>query len=88
MRRSGRPLDQRRDIMALNVYSIERSEKIRRGMGDFVEFLHSLGRIPKKVEPESVFYTRLSRRWTPRWSGRRRSVVLDDRRLSTPARCA
>jgi ABC-type nitrate/sulfonate/bicarbonate transport system substrate-binding protein len=48
-----------RDIMALNVYSMEMNEKIYRGMGDFVDFLHSLNRIPQKIAPESVFYTRL-----------------------------
>jgi NitT/TauT family transport system substrate-binding protein len=48
-----------RDIMALNVYSMEMNDKIYRGMGDFVEFLHSLNRIPQKISPEGVFYTRL-----------------------------
>jgi NitT/TauT family transport system substrate-binding protein len=47
-----------RDIMALNVYSMEMTPKIHKGMGDFVSFLHSLNRIPKKIDPESVFYTR------------------------------
>jgi hypothetical protein len=27
--------------------------------GDFVDFLYSLNRIPQKVSPESVFYTKL-----------------------------
>jgi NitT/TauT family transport system substrate-binding protein len=48
-----------RDIMALNVYSMEMNEKIPRGMGEFVDFLHSLDRIKQKFPPESVFYTRL-----------------------------
>jgi NitT/TauT family transport system substrate-binding protein len=48
-----------RDIMALNVYSMEMNEKIYRGMGEFVDFLVSLNRIPQKIAPESVFYTRL-----------------------------
>jgi len=48
-----------REIMALNVYSMEMNEKIYRGMGDFVDFLVSLNRIPQKIAPESVFYTRL-----------------------------
>ena len=48
-----------RDIMALNVYSMEMNDKIYRGMGDFVEFLVSLNRIPQKISPESVFYTKL-----------------------------
>ena len=48
-----------RDIMALNVYSMEMNDKIYRGMGDFVDFLVSLNRIPQKINPESVFYTKL-----------------------------
>jgi ABC-type nitrate/sulfonate/bicarbonate transport system substrate-binding protein len=48
-----------RDIMALNIYSMEMNEKIYRGMGEFVDFLVSLNRIPQKIAPESVFYTRL-----------------------------
>jgi NitT/TauT family transport system substrate-binding protein len=48
-----------RDIMALNVYSMEMNDKIYRGMGDFVDFLVSLNRIPHKIAPESVFYTKL-----------------------------
>jgi NitT/TauT family transport system substrate-binding protein len=48
-----------RDIMALNVYSMEMNDKIYRGMGDFVDFLVSLNRIPQKIQPEGVFYTKL-----------------------------
>jgi ABC-type nitrate/sulfonate/bicarbonate transport system substrate-binding protein len=48
-----------RDIMALNVYSMEMNDKIYRGMGDFVDFLHSLNRIQTKFPPESVLYTKL-----------------------------
>ncbi|MEE9239881.1 MAG: ABC transporter substrate-binding protein [bacterium] len=48
-----------RDIMALNIYSMEMNDKIYRGMGDFVDFLYSLNRVPKKIFPESVFYTKL-----------------------------
>ncbi len=48
-----------RDIMALNIYSMEMNDKIYRGMGDFVDFLLSLNRIPQKINPESVFYTKL-----------------------------
>jgi NitT/TauT family transport system substrate-binding protein len=48
-----------RDIMALNIYSMEMNEKIYRGMGEFVNFLHSLGRIEKKFPPDQVFYTKL-----------------------------
>jgi len=48
-----------RDIMALNIYSMEMTDKIYRGMGDFVDFLHSLNRIPQKIAPESVLYTKL-----------------------------
>jgi ABC-type nitrate/sulfonate/bicarbonate transport system substrate-binding protein len=48
-----------RDIMALNVYSMVTDDKLVRGMGEFVDFLHSLDRIKQKFPPESVFYTRL-----------------------------
>jgi ABC-type nitrate/sulfonate/bicarbonate transport system substrate-binding protein len=48
-----------RDIMALNVYSMEMNEKIYRGMGEFVDFLYSLDRIKQKFPPESVIYTKL-----------------------------
>jgi NitT/TauT family transport system substrate-binding protein len=48
-----------REIMALNVYSMELNDKIRRGMDDFIGFLHSLERIKQKLPAESVFYTRL-----------------------------
>jgi NitT/TauT family transport system substrate-binding protein len=48
-----------RDIMALNIYSMEMNDKIYKGMGEFVDFLHSLDRIKQKFPPESVIYTRL-----------------------------
>ena len=48
-----------RDIMALNIYSMEMTEKIYRGMGAFAEFLYQLKRIPQKIDPASVFYTKL-----------------------------
>ncbi len=48
-----------RDIMALNIYSMEMNEKIHRGMNEFVDFLHSLDRIKQKFPAETVFYTRL-----------------------------
>src|SRR5262245_4159502 len=48
-----------RDIMALNIYSMEMNEQIYKGMGEFVDFLHSLDRIKQKFPPESVLYTRL-----------------------------
>jgi hypothetical protein len=35
------------------------TDKIYRGMGEFVEFLHSLNRIPQKINPEGIFYTKL-----------------------------
>jgi NitT/TauT family transport system substrate-binding protein len=62
-----------RDIMALNIYSMEMNEKIYRGMGDFVEFLHSLNRIPQKINPETVFYTKLLKEVDPklvRWESK------------------
>ena len=48
-----------RDIMALNIYSMEMNDKIYKGMGEFVDFLYSLDRIKQKFPPEGVFYTRL-----------------------------
>jgi ABC-type nitrate/sulfonate/bicarbonate transport system substrate-binding protein len=48
-----------RQIMQHNVYTMEMNETIYRGMGDFVDFLHSLNRIPQKFSPETVFYTKL-----------------------------
>jgi ABC-type nitrate/sulfonate/bicarbonate transport system substrate-binding protein len=48
-----------RDIMALNIYSMEQTDKHVKGMGEFVDFLHSLDRIKQKFPPESVFVTRL-----------------------------
>jgi ABC-type nitrate/sulfonate/bicarbonate transport system substrate-binding protein len=62
-----------RDIMALNVYSMEMTEKIHRGMGQFVEFQHSINRIPQKFNPEGVFYTRLLKDVNPalvKWEAR------------------
>ncbi len=55
-----------RDIMALNVYSMEMTDKIYRGMGDFVDFLYSLNRIPQKIAPDSVFYTKLLKEVDPK----------------------
>ncbi len=54
-----------RDIMALNIYSMEMNEKISRGMGEFVDFLHSLNRIPQKIDPQSLFYTKLLKEVNP-----------------------
>jgi ABC-type nitrate/sulfonate/bicarbonate transport system substrate-binding protein len=48
-----------RDIMALNIYSMEQTDKHVKGMGEFIDFLHSLDRIKQKFPPESVFVTRL-----------------------------
>jgi NitT/TauT family transport system substrate-binding protein len=48
-----------RDIMALNVYSMEMNEKIYKGMREFVDFLYSLDRIKQKFPAESVIYTKL-----------------------------
>jgi ABC-type nitrate/sulfonate/bicarbonate transport system substrate-binding protein len=62
-----------RDIMALNIYSMEMNDKIYRGMGDFVDFLVSLNRIPQKINPESVFYTKLLEEVDPKlvkWKAR------------------
>lgn len=48
-----------RDIMALNIYSMEQTDKHVKGMGEFVDFLHSLDRIKQKFPPEQVFVTKL-----------------------------
>jgi NitT/TauT family transport system substrate-binding protein len=48
-----------REIMSYNVYSMEMNPNIVRGMGDFVDFLHSLDRIKQKFPAEQVFYTRI-----------------------------
>ena len=48
-----------RDIMTYNVYSMEMNDKIVKGMGEFVDFLHSLDRIKQKFPPEQVFYTKI-----------------------------
>jgi NitT/TauT family transport system substrate-binding protein len=55
-----------RDIMALNVYSMEMTPKIAKGMSEFVDFLYSLQRIPHKVAPESLFYTKLLKEVDPK----------------------
>lgn len=62
-----------RDIMALNIYSMEMNEKIYRGMGEFVDFLHALNRIPAKLPAESVFYTKILEEVDPklvRWKAK------------------
>ena len=62
-----------REIMSYNVYTMEMNETIARGMGDFVDFLHSLNRIPQKINPETVFYTKLLKDVNPslvRWESK------------------
>jgi ABC-type nitrate/sulfonate/bicarbonate transport system substrate-binding protein len=48
-----------RDIMALNIYSMQIDDRVPKGMGEFVDFLHSLDRIKQKFPAESVIYTKL-----------------------------
>ena len=48
-----------RDIMALNIYSMEQTDKHLKGMGEFIDFLHSLDRIKQKFPPENVFVSKL-----------------------------
>jgi NitT/TauT family transport system substrate-binding protein len=48
-----------REIMSYNIYSMEMNPNIVRGMGDFVDFLHSLDRIKQKFPAEQVFYTKI-----------------------------
>ena len=52
--------------MALNIYSMEMTDKIYRGMGEFVDFLHSLNRIPQKIAADGLFYTKLLKEVDPR----------------------
>ena len=62
-----------RDIMALNIYSMEMNERVPRGMAEFVDFLHSLDRIKQKFPPETVIYTRLLEEAEPalvKWKSR------------------
>jgi ABC-type nitrate/sulfonate/bicarbonate transport system substrate-binding protein len=62
-----------RDIMALNIYSMEMNERVPRGMGEFIDFLHSLDRIKQKFPPETVIYTRLLEEAEPalvKWKSR------------------
>ena len=56
-----------RDIMALNIYSMEMNDRVPKGMGEFIDFLHSLDRIKAKFPAESVIYTKLLRRPIPPW---------------------
>ncbi|MBI4305871.1 MAG: hypothetical protein HY678_06080 [Chloroflexi bacterium] len=35
------------------------TDKIHRGMGQFVDFQYSINRIPQKFNPEGAFYTKL-----------------------------
>jgi ABC-type nitrate/sulfonate/bicarbonate transport system substrate-binding protein len=48
-----------RDIMALNIYSMELNDRVPKGMGEFVDFLYSLERIKQKFPADSVIYTKL-----------------------------
>ena len=48
-----------RDIMALNIYSMEMNDRMPKGMGEFVDFLYSLDRIKQKFPADSVIYTKL-----------------------------
>ena len=48
-----------REIMAINIYTMEMTDKIQKGMAEFVDFLHSLDRIKQKFPAEQVLYTKL-----------------------------
>jgi len=48
-----------REIMAINIYTMEMTDKIPKGMAEFVDFLHSLDRIKQKFPAEQVIYTKL-----------------------------
>ena len=55
-----------RDIMALNIYTMEMTDKVYKGMGEFVGFLHSLDRIKQKFPAEQVMYTKILEDVDPR----------------------
>ena len=62
-----------RDIMALNIYSMEMTDKIQKGMTEFIDFLHSLDRIKQKFPAEQVLYTKLLEEVDPklvRWKSK------------------
>ena len=48
-----------REIMGINIYTMEMTDKIPKGMAEFVDFLHSLDRIKQKFPAEQVIYTML-----------------------------
>jgi ABC-type nitrate/sulfonate/bicarbonate transport system substrate-binding protein len=48
-----------RDIMALNIYSMEQTDKHVKGMGEFIDFLYSLDRIKQKFPADNLFVTKL-----------------------------
>lgn len=70
------PEETARDIMALNIYSMEMNEQIYRGMGEFVEFLYKLNRIPQKIDPGGVFYTKLLEEMDPTLAKWKSTVAL------------
>jgi NitT/TauT family transport system substrate-binding protein len=55
-----------KDIMALNVYSMELTPGVYKGVSEFVDFLFGLQRIPQKIAPEGVFYTKLLKEVDPK----------------------
>jgi NitT/TauT family transport system substrate-binding protein len=62
-----------RDIMALNIYSMEQTDKHVKGMGEFIDFLYSLDRIKQKFPADNVFVTRLLEEVDPKlvkWKSR------------------
>jgi NitT/TauT family transport system substrate-binding protein len=62
-----------REIMQYNIYSMEMTPNIVKGMNDFVDFLHSLDRIKAKFPGEQVFYTKILEEVDPglvKWKSR------------------
>jgi ABC-type nitrate/sulfonate/bicarbonate transport system substrate-binding protein len=55
-----------REIMALNIYSMEMTDKHYKGMGEFIGFLHSLERIKQTFPAEQVIYTKLLEEMDPK----------------------
>ncbi len=55
-----------KDIMALNAYSMELTPNVYKGVGEFVDFLFGLQRIPHRIAAEDVFYTKLLKEVDPK----------------------
>jgi hypothetical protein len=52
--------------MSLNLYSMEPTPSVYKGVGEFVDFLFGLQRIPQKIPAEGVFHTKLLKEVDPK----------------------